>query len=504
MLQMKEDETIDTFTTKLTTLVNKAVSLGHTMEDRTLVRKLLNVVPERYLQIVASIEQYSDRYKMTLEEAIGRLKTYEERIKYKKGKQVDNQEKLMFTQHENKGKYFRGCGRGKHKFSQGRNHENFKKERKEGETYHRSYNKNNFKKSSYDTSKLRCYKRKMLGHIAPDCPFRIKTNEQSNLVEEDLEPTLLMAILEDEEQEVSLHEKDVAYKETNMDSLWYLDNGAIMEDDKLRIYDMDNKIFMKVSRQRNRLYKANLRIDDLIITGTPKDEIDKFKVQMEEKFEMSDLGLLAYYLGIEVTKTNDDISIKQSAYVNKILKEAGMIDCNETWIPMDPRTRLTKITEGTMVNSTEYRSLIGFLRYLLHTRPDLSYSPAKAVGIPLSSYTSFTAKKGSRQIPTSSFNIPISNPYDFLSHEFDPENYSRSGGDSNVVDDMQSEQELEFVFVEIVNLLKSDAEEAQLGFVLSRIDGLILTNIPYRWVWSLEAAGYLDEKSLYPSLELLF
>nr|GEV32326.1 tyrosine--tRNA ligase 1, cytoplasmic-like [Tanacetum cinerariifolium] len=46
MLQMKEDETIDAFTTKLTTLVNKAASLGHTMEDETLVRKLLNDVPD--------------------------------------------------------------------------------------------------------------------------------------------------------------------------------------------------------------------------------------------------------------------------------------------------------------------------------------------------------------------------------------------------------------------------------------------------------------------------
>ncbi|GKA65283.1 zinc finger, CCHC-type containing protein [Tanacetum coccineum] len=340
MLHMKEDETIDTFTTKLTTLVNKAASLGHTMEYETLVRKLLNVVPDRYLQIVASIEQYSDLSEMTLEEAIGRLKTYEERIKYKKGKQVDNQEKLMFTRHENKGKYFRGRGRGKHRFSQERNHENFKGERKDGETSHRSYNKNNFKKSNYDTSKLRCYKCKEIGHIAPKCPQKTKSNEQSNLVEEDLEPTLLMAILEDEEeQNVSLHEEDVGYKETNKDSLWYLDNGAsnhmtgirehfkeldekvsgkvrfgdgsyieikgkgsiliecddekqriishvyyipdlksnllslgqfteigckvVMEDDELQLYDMDNKIFIRVTRQRNRLYKANLRI------GTP-------------------------------------------------------------------------------------------------------------------------------------------------------------------------------------------------------------------------------------------
>nr|GEX57781.1 putative zinc finger, CCHC-type [Tanacetum cinerariifolium] len=197
MLHMKEDKTIDTFTGKLTTLVNKAASLGHTMEDETLVRKLLNAVPDRYLQIVASIEQYLDLSEMTLEEVIG--------------------------------KCFRGRGRGKHRFSQGRNYKNFKEEKKDGETSHRNYNRNNFKKSSYDTSKLQCYKCKKIWHIAPNCPQRTKLNEQSNIIEEDLEPTLLMAILEDsnkdkrvkevEEQKVSLHEEDVGYKEKNMDSL---------------------------------------------------------------------------------------------------------------------------------------------------------------------------------------------------------------------------------------------------------------------------------------------
>ncbi|GKA19025.1 ribonuclease H-like domain, reverse transcriptase, RNA-dependent DNA polymerase [Tanacetum coccineum] len=124
----------------------------------------------------------------------------------------------------------------------------------------------------------------------------------------------------------------------------------------------------------NSIILVGVYVDDLIITGTPKKEIDKFKSQMKEIFEMSDLGLLAYYLGIEVTQSGGDISIKQSAYASKILTEAGMLESNETIIPMDPGTRLTKNTEGTMVNSTEYQSLIGCLRYLLHTRPDLSYS----------------------------------------------------------------------------------------------------------------------------------
>ncbi|GJX94676.1 zinc finger, CCHC-type containing protein [Tanacetum coccineum] len=217
----KETETIDSFTGKLTTLANKAAGLGHTFEDPTLVRKLLNVVPDRFLQIVASIEQYSDLDEMTLEEVIGRLKTYEERIKHKKGRQVDNQEKLMFTRHDSRGKNFRGRGRGKHKFSHNNNHDRFREEKKDGETSHKNFNKNNFnnnnfRKSYHDSSKPQCYRCGKTGHIAPNCPQKAKKNEQSNLVEEDLEPTLLMAILEDleqmkeiEDQKVSLHEEDV-------------------------------------------------------------------------------------------------------------------------------------------------------------------------------------------------------------------------------------------------------------------------------------------------------
>nr|GEZ72970.1 zinc finger, CCHC-type [Tanacetum cinerariifolium] len=126
MLNLKEDETINTFTTKLTTLVNKAATLWHIMKDETLVRKLLNAVPDRYLQIVTSIEQYSYLSEMTLEEAIGRLKNYKEKIKYKREKQVDNQESILFARHEDQDQQFKKHSHGG--FNQSRGQENnFKK-----------------------------------------------------------------------------------------------------------------------------------------------------------------------------------------------------------------------------------------------------------------------------------------------------------------------------------------------------------------------------------------
>jgi len=119
---------------------------------------------------------------------------------------------------------------------------------------------------------------------------------------------------------------------------------------------------------------VGIYVDDLIITGTPRKEIDLFKSQMVDKFEMSDLGLLAYYLGIEVTQTGGEITIKQTGYINKILKDANMMESNDTKIPMDPGTKLVKAEDGNPVDATYYRSIIGCLRYLLHTRPDLSYT----------------------------------------------------------------------------------------------------------------------------------
>jgi len=115
-------------------------------------------------------------------------------------------------------------------------------------------------------------------------------------------------------------------------------------------------------------------VDDLIVTGSEKKEIETFNKQMTDEFEMSDLGLLSYYLGIEVDQQKDFITLKQSGYAKKVLERFGMQDCNSTKVPMDPGTKLHEDKQGEKVDATEYRRIIGCLRYLIHTRPDIAFS----------------------------------------------------------------------------------------------------------------------------------
>ena len=94
---------------------------------------------------------------------------------------------------------------------------------------------------------------------------------------------------------------------------------------------------------------------------------------MKKVFDMSDLGMLSYYLGIEVQQDGNIITISQAGYESKLLETAAMADCNPSKCPMEPKLNLTKDEKGVPVNATEYRRIIGSLRYLIHTRPYLGY-----------------------------------------------------------------------------------------------------------------------------------
>jgi hypothetical protein len=115
-------------------------------------------------------------------------------------------------------------------------------------------------------------------------------------------------------------------------------------------------------------------VDDLVITGSNNKSIQKFKQEMSTVFRMSDLGLLTYYLGIEVKQSDEGISLSQGSYAKKILEKGGLLDCNPCQVPMQPKLKLRKESNFVLVDDTVYRSLVGSLRYLVNTRPDLAFS----------------------------------------------------------------------------------------------------------------------------------
>jgi hypothetical protein len=113
-------------------------------------------------------------------------------------------------------------------------------------------------------------------------------------------------------------------------------------------------------------------VDDLVITGTEEVEIEAFKEKMRATFQMSDVGPLSY-LGIEVHQDSSGTSLRQTAYAKRIVELGGLTGCNPAHTPMEERLRLSR--ESTEeVDATQYRRIVGSLRYLVHMRPDLAFA----------------------------------------------------------------------------------------------------------------------------------
>ncbi|XP_021979979.1 uncharacterized protein LOC110876109 [Helianthus annuus] len=122
-LQMKDGETVDDYAGKLSGMVSKYNSVGAELDDEELVRKLFDTVPERFINLVASIEQSLDVESMPFEEGIAHLKAYEDRVKLRQSHRA-TENSLLFSKTESqtsskghgKGQQFtnqRSGGRGK-------------------------------------------------------------------------------------------------------------------------------------------------------------------------------------------------------------------------------------------------------------------------------------------------------------------------------------------------------------------------------------------------------
>ena len=98
------------------------------------------------------------------------------------------------------------------------------------------------------------------------------------------------------------------------------------------------------------------------------------KTILKKKFEMIDLGLLHYFLGLQVLQTNEGIFLSQSKYVGDLLRLFHMDDCKPTPSPFQSGIKISTTYTSPEVDDTLYYQLVGSLLYLTHTHPDLSFA----------------------------------------------------------------------------------------------------------------------------------
>ncbi|XP_047267681.1 uncharacterized mitochondrial protein AtMg00810-like [Capsicum annuum] len=130
--------------------------------------------------------------------------------------------------------------------------------------------------------------------------------------------------------------------------------------------------FVKIGED-GRMLIACLYVDNLIFIGNNKGMFSDFKRSMMNEFEMSDLGKMHYFLGLEVVQSNDGIFVSQKKYVQNFLNKFKMQNCNPTNIPVEFGLKLTKAGSGKKMDNTFYKQIMGSLMYLNATRPDIMY-----------------------------------------------------------------------------------------------------------------------------------
>ena len=132
-------------------------------------------------------------------------------------------------------------------------------------------------------------------------------------------------------------------------------------------------LYIKKGENKNFLILC-LYVDDLIYTGTSPQMIEEFKRAMMSEFEMTDLGLMKYFLGIQVKQKPGEIFISQEKYTEDMLKRFHMASCKPIATPMALNEKLQQEDGAEKVDGKIYRSLVGSLIYLTHTRPDICHS----------------------------------------------------------------------------------------------------------------------------------
>ncbi|GJS16182.1 retrovirus-related pol polyprotein from transposon TNT 1-94 [Tanacetum coccineum] len=137
---------------------------------------------------------------------------------------------------------------------------------------------------------------------------------------------------------------------------WYDRLKAFLIKHEYKMGMVDNTLFTK--KKSSNLIIVQIYVDDIIFGSTCQDMCDEFAKIMHDEFEMSMMGELNFFLGLQIKQMEDGIFFNQSKYIKEMLKKFGLEDSKPMKTPMSSDTKLTKDEECESVDSTKYRGMI--------------------------------------------------------------------------------------------------------------------------------------------------
>ncbi|GKA53798.1 putative ribonuclease H-like domain-containing protein [Tanacetum coccineum] len=150
---------------------------------------------------------------------------------------------------------------------------------------------------------------------------------------------------------------------------WYKTLANYLLGNEFKRGKIDQTLFIK--NKKRDILLLQVYVDDIIFGSTNKELCSAFEKLMKDKFQMSSMGELTFFLGLQVTQKEDGIFISQDKYVAKILKKFNYTDVKSNSTPVDLEKPLVKDGDADDVDVHLYRSMIGSLMYLTTSRPDI-------------------------------------------------------------------------------------------------------------------------------------
>ncbi|GJW29222.1 retrovirus-related pol polyprotein from transposon TNT 1-94 [Tanacetum coccineum] len=153
---------------------------------------------------------------------------------------------------------------------------------------------------------------------------------------------------------------------------WYDTLSRFLLDNKFSKGAVDPTLFTRKTGKH--ILLVQIYVDDIIFALTDPKACDIFSNEMSSKFQMSMMGQMSFFLGLQVSQNPGGIFINQSKFALEILKKFGMDSCDPVDTPMVDRLKLDEDPLGIPVDQTRFRSMVGSLMYLTASRPDLVFA----------------------------------------------------------------------------------------------------------------------------------